>query len=182
MVQHYMPRRSEKGLTLIETTLAIGLMAVGLMGLAALVPMATQRDFELRTDTTATFIAEQQLEAMLAQPFAAASFTGAADGAGDFATINLTCGTPPCAQGAQLTAQGLVDFGGQAYSDVPVNYRRLYAIAPDPAEPKVNQGLYEVRWNIAQNSSGLRTIVIAVRPSGEAGLAVPMTLRAARMR
>jgi prepilin-type N-terminal cleavage/methylation domain-containing protein len=175
---------NQKGMTLIETAIAMGLLAVGLMGMATMVPFAVQNDLRLRNDTTASFIASRHLEAMMTQPYTVASFTGAADGAGNTATVNLTCGAPPCSAGAQLV-NGFIDFGGQTYAAVPANYKRLYTVpfSADAAEPNVNGGTYEVRWHVKEDANRVRHIVIAVRLLGNSpgNLSVPVNLRVVRM-
>lgn len=183
---------SERGFSLIETMIAIGLLAVGVMGLAVLMPTATQNDFRSRLDTTATFIATRHLEQMLAQPYVITTFTGAADGLlNTAANLSLTCNPNPtappaadCSAGATLSGS-LIDFT-QAYAVVPNGYKRLYQIAAsaDPDAPTVNNGTYEVRWNVAETTSGVRTILVAVRPTGDnpGAIAVPANIRAIRMR
>ncbi|MBI4460656.1 MAG: hypothetical protein HY648_11435 [Acidobacteria bacterium] len=176
--------KPEGGFTLVETLLAMSLLVVGVVGLATLIPYATQNDLRSRIDTSATFIAMRELEQIVAQPFLVTNFTDAKDAAGNSVLVSLNCGTAPCSDGARLV-EGLIDFT-QPYADVPAGYRRVYQILPsaDSATPKVNHGIYEIRWNISENASGARTIVIASRPRGNnpGATAVPANLRAVRMR
>lgn len=172
-----------KGFSLVETMIAIGILAVGVMSLATLMPYATQNDYRSRMDTTATFIAARQLEQMLAQPYNIPnnSFTSAADGAGNTANIIVSCGAPGCDAGATLVG-GLISFTGTA----PAGYGRIYTIPASgiAGAPKVNGGTYDVRWHITQNANGVRTILIAARPQGNhpGATSIPANLRAVKMK
>jgi hypothetical protein len=55
--------RSQQGLTLIETVIAIGFLAMGLVGLLAGIGHGTASVDSARRGTIALFLAEQQLEA-----------------------------------------------------------------------------------------------------------------------
>lgn len=192
-------RTSARGFTLIETLLAIGLLAVGVMGLATLIPFAARNDYRARIDTTATFLATQQLEQMLAQPWTAATpecptpppacYLAAADGNGFPAIVFLTDAdvTDTTGTGAALDpATGTIDFD-QDPALVPDGYRRVYTIAQslDDTAPKVNYGTYDIRWNVYESgATGIRTIVIAARPVGDlpGTTNLPANLRVVRMK
>ena len=177
-----------KGFTLVETMIAIAVLAIGVMSLATLIPYATRNDYRSRMDTTATFIATRQLEQMLAQPYNVVSFTGAADGAGSSAAITASCGAPGCDAGAAVVTVGgvvLIDFS-QAAGSVPAGYRRVYTIPASgvAGAPKINGGAYDVRWRVSQNANAVRTILIAARPVGDhpGATALPANLRAVKMK
>src|SRR3972149_76249 len=108
------PPRSKRqtGFTLVETMIAIVILAAGIMSLVTLIPFATENDYRSRMDTTATFLAMQQLEKILAQPFVSASFTD--DGG---VTVNLTAGGRPL-------VGGNIDFSGTS----PAGYSRTVTI------------------------------------------------------
>lgn len=57
-------RRDQRGMTLLEVLVAIGVIMVGLIGLVAVAPLATGAVGEASLKTTATFLAQQRLEAM----------------------------------------------------------------------------------------------------------------------
>ena len=154
---------------MIETMIAIIVLGIGVMSLATLVPYATRNDYRSRIDTTATFLAMQQLEKILAQPFTAASFTD--DGG---VTVNLTAGGRPL-------VGGNIDFSGTS----PAGYSRTVTITSSGGRT-VNATIYEIRWNIAQSSTtGVRTIVIASRPQAlnlPGTTPFPANLRAVKMK
>jgi Tfp pilus assembly protein PilV len=56
--------RDQRGMTLLEVLVAIGVVMVGLIGLVAVAPVATGAVGEASLKTTATFLAQQRLEAM----------------------------------------------------------------------------------------------------------------------
>lgn len=188
--QSHRKSRGSKGFTLVETILAIAILAIGVMSLATLIPYATRNDYRSRMDTTATFIATRQLEQMLAQPFTVVSFTSAADGStATPPSITVSCSNPPptppatCSAGAALVS-GRINFS-QAAGSVPAGYRRVYTIPPGVAgAPKINGGTYDVRWNVAQNANGVRTIIIGARPVGNqpGATSVPINLVVTKMR
>src|SRR3970040_1139522 len=115
--------RRALGFSLIETMLAIGVLSIGVMGLATLIPYATRNDYRSRIDTTATFVSLRELEQMTPQPFQLVTgFTDARDGPGTSVRVSLSCSnwvsatapplppTPPCSFGALLDANGNINF------------------------------------------------------------------------
>ena len=179
--QDYRKSGGSEGFTLVETMIAIVILAVGVMSLATLIPYATRNDYRSRIDTTATFVAMRQLEQMLAQPYKVTSFTSEEDGNGNTVAINVSCGAPGCAAGATVIG-GLISFAGAA----PAGYGRTYAIPASgvAGAPKINEGTYDVRWNVSQNANGIRTILIAARPVGNhpGATTLPANLRAVKMK
>ncbi len=184
-------QKRSRGFTLMEVLFAIVILSVGVMGLAAVVPFATENDYRSRVDTTATFVALRQLEQILAQPPGVVSFTDGSDNPGmnvpivvnvtDLNTADLV------GSGAPLDANGNIDFT-VALGLIAPGYARIYGVAPTPVNPnsnvRVNMGRYDVRWNIYQNASGIKTIIVAAQlsplPAGANFL--PANLRAVQMR
>ncbi len=80
--QKWSRQKGSRGFTLMEVLFAIGILSVGVMGLAVMVPFATENDYRSRVDTTATFVALRQLEQILAQPPGVVSFTDGSDNPG----------------------------------------------------------------------------------------------------
>ena len=179
--------RGSKGFTLVETLMAIAILSVGIMSLATLIPIATQNDYRSRMDTTATFVAMRQLEQMLAQPYniPGNAYISEEDGDGNTESITVSCGAPGCDAGAAVVGV-LINFA-QAAGDVPAGYRRVYTIPASSVAgaPKINGGTYDMRWHITQsNTTGVRTILIAVKPEGNhpGAIAIPVNLRAVKMK
>lgn len=184
-------QKRSRGFTLMEVLFAIVILSVGVMGLAAVVPFATENDYRSRVDTTATFVAMRQMEQILAQPSGVVSFTDGSDNPGvnvpivvnvtDLNTADLV------GSGAPLDANGNIDFT-VALGLIAPGYARIYGVAPTPVNPdsnvRVNMGRYDVRWNIYQNASGIKTIIVAAQlsplPAGANFL--PANLRAVQMR
>lgn len=184
-------QKRSRGFTLMEVLFAIVILSVGVMGLAAVVPFATENDYRSRVDTTATFVAMRQMEQILAQPSGVVSFTDGSDNPGmnvpivvnvtDLNTADLV------GSGAPLDANGNIDFT-VALGLIAPGYAGIYGVAPTPVNPdsnvRVNMGRYDVRWNIYQNASGIKTIIVAAQlsplPAGANFL--PANLRAVQMR
>ena len=188
--QGHRKSRGSKGFTLVETMIAIVILAVGVMSLATLIPYATRNDYRSRMDTTATFIATRQLEQMLAQPYniPGNAYISEEDGDGNTASITVSCGAPGCDAGATVIG-GLICFAFPptvACPAPPAGYRRVYTIPASvvAGAPKINYGTYDVRWHVSQNANGVRTILIAVRPEGNhpGAITIPVNLRAVKMK
>ncbi|MBI4463575.1 MAG: prepilin-type N-terminal cleavage/methylation domain-containing protein [Acidobacteria bacterium] len=188
------------GFSLIETMFAIAILGIGVMSLVTLIPYATQNDYRSRIDTTATFVATRELEQILAQPFQLVpNFTDAGDGftgtpgggyclnpqTGGRCRVIVTCTPLPCSAGANVDGNGNIDFS-QAPGAVPAGFRRDYTIAQSAAanNPKVNFGVYDVRWRISINANGVRSVVLAARPKGNwpGTTTFPANLRVVQMK
>lgn len=175
----------------MEVLFAIVILSVGVMGLAMVVPFATQNDYRTRVDTTATFVALRQLEQILAQPPGVVTFTDGSDNPGLNAPIVVNVTDLNTADlvgsGAPLDADGNIDFT-VAQGVVAPGYARIYGVAPTPVNPngnvRVNIGRYDVRWNIYQNANGIKTVTVAAQlsplPAGANFL--PANVRAVQMR
>ena len=184
-------RKGARGFTLMEVLFAVGILSVGVMGLAIMVPFATENDYRSRVDTTATFVALRQLEQILAQPPGVVSFTDGSDNPGVNAPILVNVTDLNTADlvgsGAPLDANGNINFA-VAPGVVAPGYARIYGIAATPVNPnsnvRVNIGRFDVRWNIYQNANGIKTVIVAAQltplPAGANFL--PANVRAVQMR
>ncbi len=184
-------QKRSRGFTLMEVLFAVGILSVGVMGLAIMVPFATENDYRTRVDTTATFVALRQLEQILAQPPGVVSFTDGSDNPGLNAPILVNVTDLNTADlvgsGAPLDANGNINFA-VAPGVVAPGYARIYGIAATPVNPnsnvRVNTGRFDVRWNIYQNANGIKTVIVAAQltplPAGANFL--PANVRAVQMR
>ena len=64
------PGRGEAGLTLVDVMVALIVMAIGLVALAATIPLATSASQQGWQQSAAVVIAEEVLECMRVQPYA----------------------------------------------------------------------------------------------------------------
>ena len=190
--QKWSRQKGSRGFTLMEVLFAIGILSVGVMGLAVMVPFATENDYRSRVDTTATFVALRQLEQILAQPPGVVSFTDGSDNPGLNAPVlvNVTDldTTDLVRSGAPLDpATGNIDFTIPPPPPLgtPVYYRTYTIVDPIGGNNvRVNTGTFDVRWNIYQNANGIKTVIVAAQltplPAGANFL--PANVRAVQMR
>jgi len=189
--------RKNRGFSLAEAMVAIGVLSVGVLSLARLVPYATRNDYGSRTDATGTFIAMRELEQMIAQPWGVTSFTDAADGNSATAAVNMSCAcADPCTTPGEAGAPFVGGTETINYSVGAVNgYQRTYTIVQATGNTaKINMGSYDVRWHITcyryyvggvANGGGFDKIVVAARPSGSlvpGMIPIPAHIRAVRMK
>jgi len=111
-------------------------LLVGIVSVVELVPYSLQSNKNNRQDTTATVIAERELDQILSQPIQNTSFTDA-DGRtvqlGDPTQNNVIVGGPVSA------ATGKIDFTQAAVTGYSYNY----------TDPNDGSGAnYEVRWAV----------------------------------
>ncbi len=137
-------RWPERGFTLTELTIATLVLLVGSVAVMQLVPAAMQSNLRNRYDTTATVIAQRELDQMITQSLTAISFVDA-DGCtialGDATKVNQIVGGPVVAAGS--TAR--INFNGAAVA----NYNCTYTDLNDAARVQ-----YEVRWAVITDAVG----------------------------
>jgi Tfp pilus assembly protein PilV len=161
-------RRRERGSFLVESLIAMVVLAVGLGGLSTLLIASLYTNHRSSQDTTSTMVAEHVLEQISAQPANSATALSVTDCAGtawSISTQGHTVGTGSGGSyggdGANLTSEGVVDWA-QAYSNVPAGYAMQYVDCGSGG----NQTVYDVRWNLITMSSYARMAIISARPSG----------------
>ncbi len=142
-------RQGESGFSLIETVVALGLLAGAVISLAQLFALATESNFGARTMTYASVLAEQKLEELRALTFALdPSGVPLTDTDTDTAASLETAGggtglTPSPSNALSANTPGYVDhldgFGGKlgGGSQPPngTSYTRRWSIRPLPADP-----------------------------------------------
>jgi type II secretory pathway pseudopilin PulG len=134
----------QRGFTLIELAIATMVLIVGVVAVMQLVPAAMQSNLRNRYDTTATVLAQRQLDQMITQPLGSLQFTDA-DGRvialGDPTKVNQVVGGPVQAVGS--TAR--INFNAPAVASY--NF-----VAVDPNDASGTP--YEVRWAVITNTVG----------------------------
>src|SRR5579872_130231 len=89
--------KSTRGFSLLEMLIAMVVLLVGIVSVVQLVPAALQSNQNNRQDTTATVVAQRELDQILNQPIQNTSFTDA-DGRtielGDPTQNNVVVGAP----------------------------------------------------------------------------------------
>ena len=171
--KHLERLRGERGFSLVETTVAAGLLAASLISLAQLLDLAVRNNVDSRAVTFATVLAEQKLEELRALAW---GFDTQGLPIGDMTTDTAANPSRPSG-GTGLSASpsgsldentsGFVDYvnrfgdklGGGATPPVGAVYTRRWSIQPLPADP-VNGLVIEVLVT--------RTVVAPgpVRPGG----------------
>lgn len=141
-------RASQRGFTLVELALAALVLMVGVVAAAQLVPLALQSNQNNRQDTTATVIAQREIDQMISQPLTATTFTdsdGRVINLGTPATPNAVIGSPAVMNGPMVQ----INFNVAA---VP-GYNFTYT---DPNNP--NGPPYQVRWAVVVTASGGKAV------------------------
>jgi prepilin-type N-terminal cleavage/methylation domain-containing protein len=155
-----MNRRRQHGFTVIEAMIALGIMAVALLGLALSIPVAIQANHRNRVDTQATMIAQREMEQFMARPVATSSFTDA-----DGSPVTIAIG------GASLLG-GKIDFSQAAVG----GYSATKAGG--------NGARFDLRWNVEVLADGTKIFVIGVRRVGSQRFLLPpvnLTTRIGRL-
>ena len=136
-------RAGQRGFTLIELALASVILLVGIVAVAKLVPTALHSNRNSRSDTTATVIAQRELDQMVSQPLTSLNFTdmdGNVINLGSPATPNVVLGGPVILNGANEQ----INFNVPPVAGYNYNYT-------DPNSPN---GAYRVRWAVVVTASG----------------------------
>jgi type II secretory pathway pseudopilin PulG len=161
-------RRRERGSFLVESLIAMVVLAIGLGGLFSLMMASLYTNHRSSQDTSSTMVAEHVLEQISAQPANSATALSVTDCAGTAWSINTQAhvvgagsGGSYGGDGANLTSSGVVDWT-QAYSNVPAGYAMQYVDCGSGG----SQTVYDVRWNLITMSSYARMAIISARPSG----------------
>ncbi len=136
-------RSMQGGFSLLELLIATVVLMVGIVAVVQLVPASLQSNANNRVDTTATVMAQRQLDQILSQPLTASSFQdkvfyyndGPIFNLGDPASPGVVVGSPIVMYGTTA----VIDFS----AGVVDGYNFQYADPNDPAG-----ALYELRWGV----------------------------------
>jgi hypothetical protein len=157
----------QSGSSLIELMIACLVLMVGVLGVAALIPIAIGANSRNRQQSNSTVIAQMVMEKILSVPAGAPGVLNISDCTPTAFTINTT------GVGAPLLASGDVSFAGAA----PAGYGMLY-VACGPAG---GQSTYDVRWNIQSPSIYVKLVTVSAKLRGSGSdlkyLSLPVTIR-----
>ncbi len=158
--------RSE-GMSLIELMISMVVLVVGMTALLGLIIIAINNNNRSKQDTGGTMAAQLVMETISGQDANANMVVTDCSGA------NFIVATT--AGGANLNANGGIDFAGQTYAAVPGNYKMQYRSC-GPAGRVI---VYDVRWNIQAIDQFSKLVTVSARPAAATGL--DNTGRGARM-
>jgi len=169
-------------MSLIELMIAMVVLAIGLGGITILLTGSIASNNKNNHDTTATLLAQMVLEQISAQHVYSVTPITITDCAGTAHTIETDPGAVGTGSGANLKADGTIDFT-QAYGGITAGYAMRYV---DCSTAGGIQTTYEVRWNVMSVSTNTtsRMITAAARPAssnvsqfGGVFFALPVNLR-----
>jgi len=162
------PHTGERGSLLIETLIAMIVLAIGLGGLFSLLAASMYTNDRSGADTRSTMLAEhviEQIDSQLANQSLPLTIT---DCAGTTWTINTAStakgtgsGGSYGGNGANLTSAGIIDWT-QSYASVAPNYAMKYVACGNGGR----QTIYDVRWDVITLSTYTRMTVASARPLG----------------
>jgi len=166
--RRFASRRRERGSFLLESLIAMVVLAVGLGGLFSLLTASLYTNNRSSKDTSSTMVAEHVLEEISVQQANSVTPLPLLKCAGTTWTINTQghavgagSGGSHGGDGASLTSSGVVDWT-QAYTSVPAGYAMQYADCGSGG----SQTVYDVRWDVITMTSYARMVIISARPSG----------------
>ncbi|HKR96028.1 MAG TPA: prepilin-type N-terminal cleavage/methylation domain-containing protein [Candidatus Angelobacter sp.] len=169
-------KSKNQGFSLVELTVAMFVLAVGVLGGMVMIITGMTRDNTNRVDTTATNAAQAVLEEIAGAPAQSSPTLSVTDCLGNVLAIN-TAGSASPGSGAPLQANGDIDFSQGA---VP-GYQMNYTVCGTTTNI---QTVYDVRWHVTMvgpGNSGKLVVVSARQPfvasSKGIGLITPVTLR-----
>jgi prepilin-type N-terminal cleavage/methylation domain-containing protein len=133
-------KSAARGFSLVELMIAMGVLAVGLLGGIAFIAVATANNGRSRLNTTAATLAESTMERIMAIPqksMGADALTTLTDCSGHSFTMNTAPGGSPLISSGGLA--GSVDYSQPAVTE----YSMPYAACPS------GTGItYDIRWRI----------------------------------
>lgn len=172
----YVRKHNQRGFTIMEVVVATMVLLIGIVAVAQLVPVAVNLNGHNRRDSTSLVIAQRELNALIDQPIAAATFTdpqGLTCPAAGVCNLGVAA-TPPALAGSPVVMIANRPFID--YSKVPVaGYQFVYT---DPNDP--SGASYDVRWAVITFASGAnpttKRFIVGVRRQGGNTPLLPVAL------
>ncbi len=161
---------TQSGMTLIELMIAMTVLAVGLVGIMAIVVAALYGNSRNRLDTAATLISQQVIEQMADMPATTSPTFIIKDCAGVSWTVNTAAGALNVPVGATLKGTNGATW---VANDIDFNVAQPgagYFMNYTACSTNGSAGLvYDVRWNITSTGGGFtKNVVVAARPKNAA--------------
>jgi type II secretory pathway pseudopilin PulG len=156
-------KSSQRGMSLIEMMIACVVLLVGVLAMAALMPLAIGTNSRNRQQSNSTIIAQMLMEKILSVPPGAPTPT-LSDCTG--ASTTITASGSATGSGGTLLSTGDIDFSQTAGSaGDPTGYYMLYTACGTNGR----QSTYDVRWNIKSPSPYVELIVVSAKLQGSNG-------------
>lgn len=170
-------RGHDAGIGLLEMLIAVVVLIVGVVAVAALVPIATSLDANNRYNSAAVVIAQRELDALIGQPLSVATFS---DAQGLLCPVGNTCNLGNPATPGIVVGSPVIMNGAQPQIDYTQATVTGYSFnASDPNDP-TSSG-YDVRWAVITFGNGAsasgRHLIVGARRLSSNGL-FPVTLDA----
>ena len=157
-------KQRQAGMTLIELMLAIAILAVGLVGVLALILTAISGNNRNKMDSSATLLGQMVMEKIAAQP----ALAGAGFDIEDCKPVTpntwhiaTASAAAPGAGAGRVAATGDIDWTA-TYASVTADYKMKYVTCGANDQ----QATYEVRWNIQTVNGFSKMITVGARPLG----------------
>jgi Tfp pilus assembly protein PilV len=170
-------RSSQRGMSLIELMIASLVLIVGVLGCAALIPIAIGTNSRNRQQSNSTVIAQMTMEKITSLPVG--TLTGTmTDCAAPANTYTINTAGSTAGTGATLLSSGTVDFtqalGG---AGAPAGYYLLYTTCSLSG----GQSTFDVRWNIQTPSAYVKLVTVSAQLRGRGAnqilFSLPVTIR-----
>jgi type II secretory pathway pseudopilin PulG len=159
--RHMMRALNQRGMSLIEMMIACVVLLVGVLAMAALIPLAIGTNSKNRQQSNSTVVAQMLMEKILSVPPGAPTPT-LSDCSGAAPTTITASGTPT-GSGGTLLSSGDIDFSQTPGSaGDPAGYYMLYTACGTNGR----QSTYDVRWNIKTPSPYVELIVVSAKLKG----------------
>lgn len=156
-------KSSQGGMSLIEMMIACLVLLVGVLAMAALIPLAIGTNSKNRQQSNSTVIAQMLMEKILSVP-PGAPIPTLSDCTG--ASTTITASGTQTGSGGTLLSNGDIDFTqSPGSSGDPAGYYMLYTACGTGGK----QSIYDVRWHISEPSPYVELVTVSARLKGSNG-------------